>query len=373
MMWAMDRPRVAKLRRDVVTLCNQALDLPTFFNRARVALEPVIAHDGCCWMSFDPATILPTSHVPYRSIPPEQVPRLAQNEYGEEDVNKFSVLNHQRPPVGDLSEATGGERERSARYRALLEPNGFNNELRASFAQDGSCWGGVAFYRRPELPDFDAQEALALADISELMALGIRRAVLTQAIGVVDPVVAPGFIMLDGANRVTAVNDEGERWFAELLSEDEGGIEGSSIVQSLASRTRNGDGERSPAQARMRTRTGTWVVLHGSLVGGPEEGRLAIIIEPARPPQIAPIIAMAYGLTPRERDVARLVVQGFSTTEIADDLHLSPHTVQDHLKSIFDKVGVRSRRELVTRVFSEQYATRMAEGVAVGADGWFVR
>ena len=82
---------------------------------------------------------------------------------------------------------------------------------------------------------------------------------------------------------------------------------------------------------------------------------------------------MAYGLSPRERDIARLVLQGLSTSEIATELFLSPHTVQDYLKAIFDKVGVRSRREMVTRVFTEHYAPRLADQVPVGADGWFLR
>jgi hypothetical protein len=42
-----------------------------------------------------------------------------------------------------------------------------------------------------------------------------------------------------------------------------------------------------------------------------------------------------------------------------------------HFKSIFDKVGVRSRRELVGQVFTQQYAPRMATSRELDADGWF--
>ncbi len=62
-----------------------------------------------------------------------------------------------------------------------------------------------------------------------------------------------------------------------------------------------------------------------------------------------------YGLTPRERDVLRGVARGLSTTEIAGELYLSTHTVRDHLKSVFDKVGVSSRGELVAKLFAEHY------------------
>jgi hypothetical protein len=50
-------------------------------------------------------------------------------------------------------------------------------------------------------------------------------------------------------------------------------------------------------------------------------------------------------------------------------LHLSPYTVQDHLKSIFEKVDVSSRGELVARLFFEHYAPRLTNDAAVGSDG----
>ncbi|MCU1611732.1 MAG: LuxR family transcriptional regulator, partial [Pseudonocardiales bacterium] len=59
---------------------------------------------------------------------------------------------------------------------------------------------------------------------------------------------------------------------------------------------------------------------------------------------------VAYGLTSRERDICREVIAGHSTADIAGRLFISANTVQDHLKSVFSKVGVRSRGELVARL-----------------------
>ena len=81
-----------------------------------------------------------------------------------------------------------------------------------------------------------------------------------------------------------------------------------------------------------------------------------MILEPARRPELAPLIAEAYGLTERERTITAQVARGLSTGEIAVELHVSPYTVQDHLKAIFEKLDVSSRGALVARLFFEHYA-----------------
>jgi DNA-binding CsgD family transcriptional regulator len=85
------------------------------------------------------------------------------------------------------------------------------------------------------------------------------------------------------------------------------------------------------------------------------------------------MLMLAYGLTNQEQTLTRLVCRGLSTREIADRLHITTNTVQDHLKSIFDKVGVRSRRELVTTILQEQYLPRAITAQPLGPSGSFLR
>ena len=112
---------------------------------------------------------------------------------------------------------------------------------------------------------------------------------------------------------------------------------------------------------------------HATRLDSPDgERKIAVIIEPAPPLEAGAIALRAYGLTPRELEVAGLVLQGFSTAEIAAQLVVSELTVQQHLKGVFDKAAVRSRRELVSEVFRSQYWSRMMAGSKPSPQGWFV-
>ena len=102
-------------------------------------------------------------------------------------------------------------------------------------------------------------------------------------------------------------------------------------------------------------------MLHGVPLGADGRQRVAVIIEPAHPARISPLLMAAYGLSEREQELTRLVLQGFSTTDIAQHLTISAHTVQQHLKRVFDKAGVRSRRDLVTKVFFAHYEPRVRD------------
>jgi DNA-binding NarL/FixJ family response regulator len=107
-------------------------------------------------------------------------------------------------------------------------------------------------------------------------------------------------------------------------------------------------------RARVQTRSGQWLVVHASrLSGRGAPGETAVILEPARAAEVAPLLLQAYGLTRREAEVAQAVLHGLGTAGIASRLSISEATVQQHLKSVFDKTGVSSRRELVAQIFAD--------------------
>jgi DNA-binding CsgD family transcriptional regulator len=69
-----------------------------------------------------------------------------------------------------------------------------------------------------------------------------------------------------------------------------------------------------------------------------------LVSEPARR---LDAFCSTHNLSPREKEVVKLLVEGLTTTAMADRLGISPHTVRDHLKNLYRKTATRSRGELL--------------------------
>jgi DNA-binding NarL/FixJ family response regulator len=129
--------------------------------------------------------------------------------------------------------------------------------------------------------------------------------------------------------------------------------------------------ERGVARARLQSRDGRWLVVHAFPLRGARaaEGRTAVVIEPAKASEVAPIILEAFDLSSREQQITRLIARGLSTSQIAQQLFLSQHTVRDYVKSVFSKVGVSSRGELAARLFAEHYQQPLHDCIVGASHG----
>lgn len=359
-------------RLPFVRVLHRPLDLAEYFEAVELALQRLVPFDASCWLTLDPATRLPTSHVS-RLYGSEYLMELVANEYLEEDVNKFELLAEAARPVGLMSTATGGSLDRSARYVAILEPLGYSgDEMRAVFRDGDAVWGGVALHRRRGT--FEEGHADLVADLGGIVGAGIRRAILRTAVTADRGPEPPGLIVLRGDDSLEDMTPAAGRMLGEVFDSTAASGPVPLTVLSVAQQARrSAEGHADQvAGVRLPTRTGGWLRMDASLLDDDVRGRVAVIVSPAREPEIANLIAQAYGFSAREREVTGFVLRGSSTQEIAAALHVTPYTVQDHLKSIFEKVGVRSRRELVAQLFQQQCAPRLAAGIAPGADGWFL-
>ena len=231
--------------------------------------------------------------------------------------------------------------------------------------RSGEVWGALGLYREPDRPLFDEREQAFLRAAAPYWAQGARRSLLLGEAKEPEGPDSPGLVILNDRWQVESTTPGVERWLEELPDGDWGAGRLPSAVMAVAARAlRNAESAGEPVEtavSRVLSRAGNWVVLHGASLGTDRASRIAVIVEPAHPARIYPLLMAAYGLTEREQDVIRLILQGSSTTEIAESLVVSVNTVQQHLKSIFDKTGVRSRRDLVARVFFSHYEPRFRD------------
>jgi DNA-binding CsgD family transcriptional regulator len=226
------------------------------------------------------------------------------------------------------------------------------------------------FLREAARPDFTASEAAVVASVSRHVAHGLRAAMLRPAATLGRDEEGPGVIVIDGRDEIESITRPGERWLSEAQTVDVPTIGRlPSAVLAVAAQARPGATGGAPARARLQLRSGRWVLLHAAALDDAAHGRVAVIVEPAGAHELAPLLVRAYGLTAREREVVAAVLSGLSTGEIAARLWLSPHTVQDHLKAIFDKTGARSRRELMARLFYDHLEPLIAADAEPGIDG----
>jgi DNA-binding CsgD family transcriptional regulator len=360
-------PALENLVATITETCRSGLEPEALRAAVLPRLRRVLPIDALWWAHVDPATLLFTQA--YREeIPVETGPYFVENEFLADDVNKWTELAHDRDGARTLIAATGGDPLSSARYRDIFEPLGLEDELRVVLRSRGSVWGFMCLHREHGTA-FSAEEVAFTRRIAPNLADGIRLGMLVHGTTSAEFVDTPGLIMLAADGTLIGKNAAADEWLEEL------GASGSDVipieVHALAARLRAHDLPVSVPQLRVRTRAGRWAILHASWM--PSQGRdaVAVIIQPATADQAAPVVMSAYGLTEQERTISGLVFHGLSTRAISQTLHITEHTVQDHLKSIFDKTGVRSRRELVATVLRQQYLPRAKAGARPGPSGYY--
>lgn len=331
-----------------------------------------VPFDASMWFGVDPATLLAVAPSRIESMDNAYCHTFWHGEFHAQDASLFRDLVRQPVPAAALREATANRPVRSNRYRGFMQPQGWDDELRVVFRSGGRPWAMAGLYREKGRPPFDADDVALMGAISPVVAGAFRaRAAIGAETAVLST--APGLMVFDADGVLVSANAEATRWLRDIFGP--GGAEPHSWLDAF--RGPSGDDlratvpiipllqwaravaagrEEGQARLRLRDQAGRWLVLHAScLDGGPTAGTVAVVIEPAKSAEIAPIVIEAYGLSPRERDVVRGLAKGSSTPEIAAELFLSSHTVRDYIKSVFEKLGVTSRGELVAKLFAEHY------------------
>lgn len=348
---------------EVKRLCCAGLDGPELLAEVIERLRRVVPFEAYCASTVDPASGLATHSLAEEMGGVEEAALFFDRLYFEHDMPRFKNMVRSHCPVVLFSESANGRLERTARYRELLRPLGLAHEVSGVFTAGGYMWGSMDLIREAKSPDFETREVAFLRRIAPHLGNGLKTAALrAQApVDCGEPDV-PGVLTLDYRGRVTQHTPAAERWLRDLEDLDAGWREWTRLPTAVRMvvvalrRALNPECDRdveSEPRLRAQTRSGRWLTLYSSLteVTPERSSETVVVIEPTKPEEMLPFSISAYGLSAREEEIVQHVVRGLSTAEISRRLFISEYTVQNHLSSVFEKVGVRGRRTLVKQLF----------------------
>jgi DNA-binding CsgD family transcriptional regulator len=331
-------------------LSREGLDLASFRHESLRRLRSLMSVDAAFFASVDPATMLFTSALAESPLA-EVTPRFLDNEFGQEDVNKFAFLAASSDPVGSLDRATKGARSTSERYREVLAPLGFGDELRVALTAGNCCWGVLCLHREDSPNGFDSAEIDLVRRLAPHLAFGLRHNVRVAPAPADTPSAdGPGIIILGVDGSVISVNARAETLLADVADPDWSTTLAlpAPVHAAIAQVTgRDGDHPAAASATRLRRSQGGWIAVHASVLNGTAGSQVAVVLDAADRNEVSSLALAAHGLTPAQCRVAGLVLQGRSTRCIVDELHISSNTLQEHLRAVFDKFGVGNRRELI--------------------------
>ncbi len=343
--------KVTQLER----LATSGLDVATFQAEALRRLRTLLTIDAAFVATVDPETLLFTSASAEEPLI-EVASLFLENEFGHDDVNKFASLANAADPASSLDVATHGDRRESRRFRDVMAPLGLGDELRVALLSRGRCWGVLCLHRAAATAGFDAEEIALVRSLAPVLAEGLRRgiAVASAARGELASPEGAGVVVLGPDLSIVSINALAERWLHDIVGEWPSNFDVPVPIVAAAARVIAPDvaGSVDSAVARLPSKRGGWISVQASRLQGRDHEEVVVLLQPATTQEVSSMVLAAYGLTAAQHRVASLVLQGRSTAEIVATLQISTNTLQEHLRAVFDRFGVGSRRELVAALMA---------------------
>jgi DNA-binding CsgD family transcriptional regulator len=232
------------------------------------------------------------------------------------------------------------------------------------------CWGSVELMRDSSDPPFNEDDQCLLAELAPTLGAMLRRGAANRPPEDASDVEAipPGTVIVSGDLAAISWTPSFRAWVAALPASAADPEALPPAVYEIAARALD-PGRPTvglPNRVRLRDANGRWSTIEGAALEGAGRGQVAITIRAATGDEVFDFLSRARDLTARERHLTSLVLHGLSTEQLARALHISPYTVKDHLKAIFDKTAVRSRRELISEFTGRTAAPDAATPAGTG-------
>jgi DNA-binding NarL/FixJ family response regulator len=316
-------------------------------------LKRTLGFDRWCWSVGDPDSLVAGGDLAEADLWPV-MPRIFALEQWDE-LNAPHVLARRRHPVGSLSMATGGELAQNASWDECLRPFGVGDQATLVLRDAYGSWGYLKVWRNREDRPFAAEELEMLEDVAPALGSILRRDICRSTL--LGEASAPaerqaGVLIVDAQLRERSATASAQDWLDLLpgaaIAQSRGYLpQAVYAVAARASAAACPSVAQLPARLRTRTTDGRWSVVEAAPLLGHEASAIAVTLRAPTTTEVLGLVCRAHALTARESQVLELVVAGLSTRGITERLCISTYTLQDHLKAIFDKMGVRNRRELL--------------------------
>jgi len=309
----------------------------------------VIGFDRWCWPLADPETLLPASGIALHDYV-SAVSRSLELEYSTDRFAAKHVLARRANAAASMSAETRGDLSRSTRWDEAMRPVGIGDVATVACRDALGCWGWIEAYRDRSDHSFEEADLELLASVAPSLGSALRRTMYADGPSAEAETYGPGVIVLDQALTPVSSTAAARSWLDAFPDAPMLAAFGMlpAVIYPAAATARvesAGAGARAIVQAVDRR----WVMIEAAKLEGDDGGQVAVTLRAATATETFKLLCRAYALSERERQVVAALVAGLDTRAVAQRLFISRYTVQDHLKSIFTKTGVRSRRELLAR------------------------
>jgi DNA-binding CsgD family transcriptional regulator len=306
------------------------------------------------WALIDPETEVATA--PLATVPDPlmvQLPGLVRRRY----LTKVNRWDRMDTPVASLYQATHGDPAKSLLYREVLGPAGIGDIASIVFRDRFGIWAFLDLWRFDADAPFSDAELSILAEDIAVITDALRRC-QARSFDETSPTPqrpGPAVLFLTPELEVLGQTPETDSYLRALLPPevDSQPVPAGAYNVAAALLAHEVGIHRHPPVARVRLVGGLWLTFRAAWVDSDRSAtarNIAVTIELTSPAERRSLYARSHGLTTRETELLERLALGADTRTLARDLYLSEHTVQDHLKSIFEKTNTHNRRTLLSRV-----------------------
>ena len=353
-------------RERIESICREPANAVALRTWLLDVMREAVGFDSYVWLLTDPVTCVGAA--PLADVPclPE-LPGLIRSKYLTA-VNRWTALDGAASPVGLLHRDSAGRLALSMVWRDVQGRYGIGDVASIVFSDQFGCWGFLDLWRTYDRGPFGSADAEFFAVIAPVITGALRESQARTFVDISTPGrrdVGPVVLALSDELRITSRTAASMDWLDQLVPPGPGTSSVPASVYNVAAQllaTEAGIDDHA-AVSRTHLANGFWLTLRAARLAASDSQRgaaaagIVVTIEETSAAERLELYSLATGLTPRERELVALLATGADTRAMAHQMHLSEHTVQDHFKSIFAKVGTRDRVSLLSRALGTRRAS----------------